>query len=536
MRNTLLLVMPPQLGLLEGFSSGLIALGNYVKLHNKDTSVRLLDLAEVAPARTSECVRAALQGLSGTVFAGITGTTAGYQSMLSTAQAFKECSPGVITVFGGPHATAQDEIILERHPFVDFVVRGEGEMALSCLLRHHRKPERVPGLSFRDGSRIVKTEDALPLDPAVLDLLDPYPTFPGELSSPPGKLDHVTYVSARGCPLKCNFCVVRDSAIRAKSVPAVIKDLRHLVGQRGYKRIAIEDNFFAHRPKRTLELCAAITQLQQEMNFTWDCQTRVESMRRSEIVAAMAEAKCDRVYLGVEALVPAQLQFLGKTQRPEKYLECLSAEVAPQVLSAGIDLEINLQLGIPGEDESQRTATLSELNRLGRIAASHGRSIVVCPQLHVVYPGTPHSQTHLATGGFGVFGNAVFEEFTAWEAEHQPILNFFGEHFAHGNGGIPIGILDRGGLSRSEFGIDEKSIDSLSSQLAAMEGIEGISIRKYGEYLTRASHESDRFQALRTWARALLRRSHRLARSQPWWARIRHRSPSDGGSFAHPTR
>jgi Radical SAM superfamily/B12 binding domain len=491
MRNTLLLVMPPQLGLLEGFSSGLIALGNYVKLHNKDTSVRLLDLAEVAPARTSECVRAALQGLSGTVFAGITGTTAGYQSMLSTAQAFKECSPGVITVFGGPHATAQDEIILERHPFVDFVVRGEGEMALSCLLRHHRKPERVPGLSFRDGSRIVKTEDALPLDPAVLDLLDPYPTFPGELSSPPGKLDHVTYVSARGCPLKCNFCVVRDSAIRAKSVPAVIKDLRHLVGQRGYKRIAIEDNFFAHRPKRTLELCAAITQLQQEMNFTWDCQTRVESMRRSEIVAAMAEAKCDRVYLGVEALVPAQLQFLGKTQRPEKYLECLSAEVAPQVLSAGIDLEINLQLGIPGEDESQRTATLSELNRLGRIAASHGRSIVVCPQLHVVYPGTPHSQTHLATGGFGVFGNAVFEEFTAWEAEHQPILNFFGEHFAHGNGGIPIGILDRGELSRSEFRIDATSIGSLSSQLAAMEGIEGISVFKYGEYLTRPSETGE---------------------------------------------
>ncbi|MGA7806958.1 B12-binding domain-containing radical SAM protein [Bradyrhizobium sp.] len=487
MKNTLLLVMPPQLGLLEGFSSGLIALGNYIKLHNEDTSVRLLDLAEVAPGDTSKCVQAALQGLSGTVFAGITGTTAGYQSMLSTAQAFKQCSSGVITVFGGPHATAQDEIILDRHRFVDFVVRGEGEIALSSLLRHHGEPERVPSLSFRDGGRIVKTEDAPALDPAILDLLDPFPTFPGELSSPPGKFDHVTYVSARGCPLKCDFCVVRNSAIRTKSVPAVIEDLRHLVGQRGYKRIAIEDNFFAHRPKRTLELCAAIAQLQKEMDFNWDCQTRVESMRRSDVLAAMAKANCDKVFLGVEALVPAQLQFLGKTQRPEKYLECLSVEVAPQILSAGIGLEINLQLGIPGEDESQRTATLLELSRLGRIAADYGRRIVVSPQLHVVYPGTPHSQTHVANGGFGTLGNAAFEEFTAWEAEHQPVLTFFGEHFAHGNGGIPIGILDRGGLSRSEFLIDDASIGNLSSQLAAMEGIEGISVRKYGEYLTRTA-------------------------------------------------
>jgi hypothetical protein len=491
MGKILLLVMPPQLGLLEGFSSGLIALGNYIKLHNRDTRVRLLDLGPVAPSRTFEFVQAALQGLSGTVFAGITGSTAGYQSMLRTAKAFKDCSPGVITIFGGPHASAQDEVILKRHSFVDFIIRGEGEIALSSILQHYREPTRVPNLSFRVGDEIMKTDDAPSLDPAVLDLLDPYPTFPSELSSPPGKFDRVTYVSARGCPLKCSFCAVRNSAIRAKSVPAVIEDLRHLAGQRGYKRIAIEDNFFAHQPRRTIELCAAIAQLQKEVSFFWDCQTRVESMRRSDVVAAMAEANCDAVYLGVESLVPEQLQFLGKAQRPGKYLECLSFEVAPKILSAGIDMEINLQLGIPGEDESHRTAALSELNRLGRIAARYGRKIVVSPQLHVVYPGTPHFETYVANGAFGSLGTGVFEEFTGWEAEHQPILTFFGEHFAHGNGGIPIGILDRSELLRSEFRIEEKSICSLSSQLVAMEGIEGISIRKYGDYLTRAQETEE---------------------------------------------
>jgi radical SAM superfamily enzyme YgiQ (UPF0313 family) len=484
--KTLLLVMPPQGGLLEGFSSGLVALGNYVGLNNKDTQVRLVDLGLVPPSRMVDFVQAELQDLSGLVFAGITGTTASYQNMLLTAKAFKDVSSDVITIFGGPHATAQDDVILKRHSYVDFVIRGEGEVALSSLVQDHRQPARVPSLTFRDDCTIRRTDDALPLDPSILDTLDPCPKFPGELSSPPGKFGHVTYVSARGCPLKCSFCAVRNSTIRAKSLPMIIHDLRHLA-QQGHERIAIEDNFFAHQPRRTLELCAAIAQLQKEMSFSWDCQTRVESMRRDDIVDAMASANCDAVYLGVESLVPEQLLFLGKTPQPERYVECLRTEVLPKILSAGMDVNINLQLGIPGESESQRRATLAELSRLGEVAVRHGRNIAVHPQLHVIYPGTPHFGMHVVAGTFGSMGNEVFEQFTRWEADRQPILEYFGKHFAHGNGGIPIGILDRNELQKSTFKIEARSIDDLSSQLAEMEGIAGISVFKYGQYLTTAT-------------------------------------------------
>jgi radical SAM superfamily enzyme YgiQ (UPF0313 family) len=484
--KTLLLVMPPQGGLLEGFSSGLVALGNYVVRNNKDIQVKLVDLGPVPPSRMVDFVQAELQNLSGLVFAGITGTTASYQNMLRTAQAFKDVSSDVITIFGGPHATAQDDVILKRHAYVDFVIRGEGEVALSSLLRHHREPAQVPSLCFRDGHEIRRTDDALPLDSSILDTLDPYPKFPGELSSPPGKFGHVTYVSARGCPLKCAFCAVRNSIIRAKSVPTIIDDLRRLA-QQGHKRIAIEDNFFAHQPRRTLELCAAIAQLQKEVSFSWDCQTRVESMRRDDIVDAMANANCDAVYLGVESLVPEQLLFLRKTPQAERYVECLRTEVLPKILSAGLDVNINLQLGIPDESDSQRQATLAELSRLGQVAVRHGRNIVVNPQLHVIYPGTPHFATHVAAGTFGGMGNEVFEQFTLWEADRQPILEYFGKHFAHGNGGIPIGILDRNELQKSTFKIEASSIDNLSSQLAEMEDIAGISVFKYGQYLTPAT-------------------------------------------------
>jgi hypothetical protein len=127
------------------------------------------------------------------------------------------------------------------------------------------------------------------------------------------------------------------------------------------------------------------------------------------------------------------------------------------------------------------------LSRLGQIAVPHGRQLVVNPQLHVIYPGTPHFEESVAAGIFGSLGNEVFEEFTRWEEDRQPTLKYFGEHFAHGVGGIPIGILDRNELLRSEFKIEEKSIVSLSSLLAEMERIEGITVFKYGDYLTEAT-------------------------------------------------
>src|SRR5882762_3211415 len=450
--------MPPQAGLLEGFSAGLIALGNYIRLYVPDVLIKIVDLA---------IDQISLQNLPEPIFVGITGTTASYQSMLRTAKTFKACNPDIIIVFGGHHASAQDDIILQHHPYIDFVIRGEGEIALACLLQHYRQPDKVPSLSYRNGSRIERTDDAPLLNQTVLDQLSPLFADNKELLG--SKFNRVTYVSARGCPLKCSFCVVRNSAIRAKSVPAVVDDL-HQLANWGHTQFAIEDNFFAHQPRRTIELCTAIARLQKNVRFTWDCQTRVESMRRGDIVNVMANANCDVVFLGVESLVPEQLLFLRKTSRPLDYITSLKSEVLPKIFGAGMDVNINIQLGLPGED----TITFSELAQLGRIALQHKRNITVSPQLHVIYPGTPHFHDAVARDRLT---NNAFEDFTLWEDANQPVRTYLGEHFAHGTGGIPIGILD---CNTNEFSIDDNAIDSLSTQLFTMDNIPGITLLKYG--------------------------------------------------------
>lgn len=489
---TLLLVVPPQRGLLEGFVNGLISIANFIALHAPDIDVRLLDFGRMRADQVSEAAAIALSEASSRVVVGITGTTACYQSMLATAMEFKRRDPTTIIVLGGHHVSSQDDVVLRHHPeTVDFIIRGEGEAALLALLKHYPDTSSVPNLSFLQEGRLVRSAEAALLDEGQLDQLAP--TLRGRdrraahaEPAVPGKFDRATYVSARGCPLACAFCVVRASAIRAKSVDAVIKDLRHLVVDHGYRALAIEDNFFAHQRRRTLALCAAIEALREEHPFDWDCQTRVESMRDPEIANAMARAGCVAAYLGVESLVPHQLTYLNKATRPDRYLQLLETQTIPTMLEAGIDIYINLQLGLPFETPKDRDLTIHTLERLGAKVAAVGRTMTIFPQLAVLYPGTPHFQSALDKQQFGPLGTDVFEAFTQWEAKEEPILHYMGEHFAHGVGGIPIGLLDRARLHEGRFQVCVNAIAEISTQLSRMDELAGIERFKYGRYLAKA--------------------------------------------------
>ncbi|MFL5381679.1 MAG: B12-binding domain-containing radical SAM protein [Longimicrobiaceae bacterium] len=490
MHRTLALIAPPQKGLLEGFSNGLVTLANFVEAKAPSSDVRIIDLAVSAEEEVESGIFERIGPDPGLLFVGITTTTATYQSALGVARACKRLYPSCRVVLGGHHASPQDEVILRLHyPLVDYIVRGEGELALLTLFHEYPNVRSVPGLSYLIGGALCRNPSAPLLPTEELDLLSP---LHRDLTprSVPGKFGHVTYVSARGCPLKCAFCSVANQSIRAKSVPAVVRDIQALASALRCTSIAVEDNFFAHSPKRTLELCAAMEELQRTVRFRWDCQTRVESMRRSDILAAMERAGCEAVYLGVEALQAEQLIYLGKTANPRQYLEWLHGSVIPKLLDTSVEPYVNLQLGIPNETTQQREQFIKALANLGEQAAAAGRVITVFPQLNVIYPGTRHFEDALMSGRFGSKAEDIFEDFTAWEARQEPVLHWLGDHFAHGTGGIPVGILDPSLLRTRSFRVDPDLVLGVVNQLNRMEDLRGISIFHYSAHTVGSTPQS----------------------------------------------
>ncbi len=476
----LLLIIPPQFGLLKGFTTGLLSIANYVNKNITDINIRILDFS----AKTLFEVENELKNLPrqphDNFIAGITTTTANYQSSLHVSKLLKKVLSNCTVIHGGHHASNDSEIILKSNvDSVDYIIIGEGEKPMTEFAKRFPYVNEIRGLAYLRNGKYFENPPSERLNQNELDSIPI--TYKGNgFCESPGKFDHVTYVSARGCPLKCSFCSVANQSIIHKSVTQIIKDLKQLLDM-GFKRIAIEDNFFAHNPKRTRELCNALIDFRKSNNnFNWDCQTRVESLKNKEIIDLMEKAGCDAVYIGVESFNPDMLLYLGKTINPDTYLTMLFETVIPQLLESSINCYINLQVGLPDETEKHHDYTYQILKKLGDTADKFKKEITIFPQLHVIYPGTANYFKGIDENLFPI---NVFESFTAWEYEHKPIINWLGEHFAHGTGGLPIGILNREKLRIREYEIDNDAIFRISNLLKKLERIIGINVFKYGYYL-----------------------------------------------------
>lgn len=474
--------MPPQMGLLNGFAAGLISLANYVSARMPEVYVEIHDLSACSfDEARNRIVASCVDPRWKRIFVGITTTTASYQSALLVARMVRNIKSRSVIVFGGHHASADPETILRNHSdIIDLIIIGEGERSLCELIRNYPSVEQVPGIASLEKGAFLCTAPPVLLKQ---DELDSIPITYGDngFIGTPGKFDHATYVSARGCHLRCAFCMVGNDRIRAKSIPIVAKDIETLLDM-GFSRIAIEDNFFAHSPARTKEICEALVDIKRRQNgaFTWDCQTRVESLARKDTINLLAKAGCEAVYIGVESVHPEQLVYLNKTSNSSKYLQMLIEIVVPSLLKTDIDCYLNLQFGVPGETVEHGRKAVEILASLGRLAAKRGKRITVFPQLHVVYPGTAHFRQGIAHGRFLL---DVFESFTEWEFKRTPVLFWLGEHFAHGAGGIPEGILRADLLRNGVYEVDIEAVLRISATLRSIDRIPGMRTFNYGDHI-----------------------------------------------------
>ena len=248
-------------------------------------------------------------------------------------------------------------------------------------------------------------------------------------------------VTARGCPLDCAFCSVANKKVTAQDPEIVIEQIAYLVERNkslGIKTdIAIQDNFFAQSPVRAKEIAKELISYKERSGneFKWNMQTRVEQFEDKELVNLLARAGCSAAYFGIENFDPRLLKFLNKAHNPNKYIEQVGTAI-DNCLKIGINPHIDFQVGIPFEDESSEKINEEAFKKIGTLAEKYDQHPIVFPSLSVVYPGT---EFHFMLLERGATDN-IFEKFTKWERENCEYRKSLYGYFAHGNGGIPIGI------------------------------------------------------------------------------------------------
>lgn len=132
---------------------------------------------------------------------------------LSVARSLKQIRPTIKTIFGGPsipRSDAESTEFLRRHPFIDYLVVGEGEHSLVTLLETietNLGRINIPGVVGRTPEKnVISFASPERIRPAVVSSPFLDGTFDLLMSRYPGQFTGALLETNRGCPFACTFC------------------------------------------------------------------------------------------------------------------------------------------------------------------------------------------------------------------------------------------------------------------------------------------------------------------------------------------
>ncbi len=290
---------------------------------------------------------------------GITSITCTYPFALKIAKACKDAHPDTPVVMGGPHITFTDERTLAEAPYVDVLVRHEGEYTIQEVARcfERKKPlSSVKGITFRENGNIVRTPDApfitdldaLPLPARHLFRVDLY-----------RKRNNYTSVwSSRGCPHNCAYCVpckMFGLLYRQRNTEKVVDEVEGIVNDYHFSRIIFVDDLFTHSPERIFDLCTELEE--RDLGITWSCNSRVDTIT-PDMCEAMGEAGCEMIFFGFESGDAKVLQNVKKKTTPEQ------AKMAIRTAKdAGVAVQAAFVIGLPGDTPETVEGTLQFIDK-----------------------------------------------------------------------------------------------------------------------------------------------------------------------------
>jgi radical SAM superfamily enzyme YgiQ (UPF0313 family) len=340
---------------MSGIPLGIASLAAY--LREKKLEAAVID----SPIKGWDFEKTAKIAIStGTKIIGVSCLTENRYSAIKTLEKVKKINPGIVTIIGGLHATFSDKLLLENYPFIDIVVKGEGEETLYELIKKikaKKSLEKVKGISYRTNGQIKIN----PLRPFIEDIeklpLPAYELFPmKEYPLPPdvkGKVNQTSLVTtSRGCPMGCKFCETTFAwgrKIRSTSAKRLYEHVKYLYDNFGIDYIRFADDLFTIKKEKVIEFCELV--IKNKLPIRFRIQARVDTVDE-EMVKMLKKAGCDLIEYGAESGSNKVLFAVGKNITVDKIKDAV--ELTKKV---GIDVKYFLIVGLLEEGPNETWET-----------------------------------------------------------------------------------------------------------------------------------------------------------------------------------
>jgi anaerobic magnesium-protoporphyrin IX monomethyl ester cyclase len=274
------------------------------------------------------------------------------------ARAVKAWNPDFPVVLGGWHPSLLPTQTLEA-PFIDIVVRGQGEDSLLELVQHLENRaaiDLIPGIGFKRNQKLVFTTER-PLKP-IVDL--------------PPKAYHIAdfdayqrscgrrwamYISSLACPFNCSYCTnagVYGRKWNALPPEQFVEETVDVSRRYGLELLWIVDDNFLVDLDRARGIAEGLVRAGADFKWSIQATTNLTARLSTEDLRLLRRSGLHQICQGVDSGSEKILKLMNKTFQDFDSIY----ESASRCLQAGIRPSFNIIFAYPGEGTKERRETV----------------------------------------------------------------------------------------------------------------------------------------------------------------------------------
>lgn len=261
---------------------------------------------------------------------------------LKLARRIKQVMEDTLIILGGPEVSYDDRTLMEQHPFIDYIVRGEGEATFRELMENvlegRGSLKDIQGITHRTPKGIIQNQPR--------DLLGDLSSIPFPYSFDRDMLSKIVYYEAsRGCPFRCSYCLSSVTpGVRFFPVQRVKEDLDRLI-ELGVKQVKFVDRTFNCNADFSREIFSHLMERGGDTNFHFEISADLLDDGLINLLES-APPGLFQFEVGVQTTNLEVLREIRRSTRQQKLFR------NARRISEGKNIHQHLDLiaGLPGED------------------------------------------------------------------------------------------------------------------------------------------------------------------------------------------
>ncbi|NWF51497.1 MAG: radical SAM protein [Nitrospirae bacterium] len=262
--------------------------------------------------------------------------------VLETARMVKMIYPNIKIVLGGPEVGPISSKYLKENPYIDVIVKGEGEVTFSELLKSYLgkgRLDQVQGITYRNNNDVIENPDR-PLIENLGEIPSPY--LEGILTP----RDKVTYIETfRGCIFRCSYCFEGKNFPKPRFFPdeRIKKEIEFIMSIPEIKSFHFVDPIFnlkKDRLKRIVEILSSSNRFGTELRTVEIIAEFVDE----ETIELFEKANVKSVETGPQTVNKDTLKNVNRYFEEDKFKRGVRL-----LEDNGIEVLTDLIIGLPGD-------------------------------------------------------------------------------------------------------------------------------------------------------------------------------------------